>query len=128
VHRYAKEEYDAAKGALKDPKTKDRTVKLLAVCFSQKGPTWVKKKLKGMTKDLEQATTTEFAKVKFDKARAAAMKFRQPCQPEPVAVGGDDAGREDFKLKDEAMAKLTDQVGWKKPPRRGRFDEPLSSL
>ena len=63
VAAYVKAEFEASKSFFKDPKTKDRVVDVVAECFRQKGPKWIKGNLKGMPKDLETALKPVLEKV-----------------------------------------------------------------
>ena len=63
VGEYAKAEFEAARTTLKDPKTKDKILTLVGVCYKQKGPAWVKKHLKGMSKEMEGPANAMFEKV-----------------------------------------------------------------
>jgi uncharacterized membrane protein YgcG len=72
VADYAMKEFEAAKTTLKCPKTKEKMVTLLGECYKRNGPTWSKKYLKNMSKDLEGPANAEFKKVGYSEADASS--------------------------------------------------------
>ena len=96
-------EFEKARVELKDVKTKTACVELLGECYKQKGPAFVKKWLKAMTKDLQTAADAQFAKVGFDPALAEASVTKK-------AVAADEDGGADNAVDRTPLDKLLDKV------------------
>jgi len=130
VGQYCCDEFEKARTQLKDPKTKDKMVVLAGLAYSQKGPTFEKKHLKSMSKEMSGPATAEFEKVGYDKAAAAA------AAPTKVALGdagaggdGDGSGdREDLKLDKDVMEKLKNPDNKKWKDRKEAMDKVIATV
>jgi hypothetical protein len=131
VGQYCCDEFEKARTQLKDPKTKDKMVALAGLAYSQKGPAFEKKFLKGMSKEMAGPAAAEFEKVGYDKAAAAAAGPTKVALGDAAAAaggGGASGEREELKLDKDVLEKLKNPDNKKWKDRKEAMDKVIASV